>query len=354
MKKTIKKLPKSQISIEVSIPHEPVESYREKALGAIGAEMEIAGFRKGKAPKNIIEKNINPMSLLEEMAQHAINEHFAKILVEEKIDAIGRPMIGITKLVPGNPLEFTATVAVFPQGDLPDYKALAKEINKDKKEVAVTDEEFEKAIIELKKVRNQQQKQMDEDTGEEVLKEHPEEEITEEKLDATLTDEEVKLFGPFESAEDFKQKYRENIRFEKEAQEREKRRVAMLEEIIKNTDLELPDVLVESELENLIGRLKTDLSGSGLKFEDYLVHIKKTEDEVRKDFLPDAEKRARMEFIMYKIGQMEKISPKEDEIEKETKRLMETYQGADETRARAYVTHLLSNEEIFRFLESIA
>ena len=349
MKKTIKKLPKSVVSIDVSLPHETFVTYREKTLKDMGEHMELAGFRKGKAPQHMVEKNLKPMMLLEEMAQQAISEHLGKIFVEEKIDAIGRPIIKITKLAEGNPLEFTAEVAVFPEAELPDYKKFASEVNKDKKEVIVSDEELEKAIIELKKARTAQQKQMDEETGEEINHEHVE--TDEETVDATLTDDDVKKFGPFETAEDFKNKFRENIKFEQESREREKRRVAMLDSIIGATEMDLPDILVESELENLLGRLKMDITNAGLKFEDYLTHIKKTEDEVKKEFLPDAEKRAKMEFIMHKIGVAEKLSPKEDEVEREVKRLMEMYKGADESRAKAYVTHLLSNEEIFRFLE---
>ena len=351
MKKTIKKLPKSVVSIEVSVPHEMLAKHREKALKDISEYMEIPGFRKGKAPAHMVEKNLKPMALLEEMAQHAVSEHLAKIFVEEKIDAIGRPIIKITKLAEGNPLEFTAEVAVFPEADLPDYKKIVSKIAKDGNEVVISDEELEKAIIELKKARNAQQKQMDEDTGEEVHSEHKDEET--EVVDASLTDDEVKKFGPFETAEEFKNKYRENIKFEQEARLREKRRVAMLDGIIEATTMDLPDVLIESELENLFGRLKMDITNAGLKFEDYLNHIKKTEEEVKKEFLPDAEKRAKMEFIMHKIGEAEKLAPKPEDVEKETKNLMEMYQGADENRARAYVTHLLANEEIFRFLESL-
>ena len=349
MKKTIKKLPKSQVQIEVSLPHETFNTYRAKALKHIGGHLEVTGFRKGKAPEHIVEKNIKPMSLLEEMAEHAIGEHLPKIFVEEKLDAIGRPRITITKLAQDNPLEFTAIVDVFPEITLSDYKKIAGKVNKDKKAVEVTDEQLNNAIIELKKARAQAEKERDEETGEEINHEHKEDEG---EVDASLTDEDVKKFGPFETAEDFKNKFRENIKFEEEGRDREKRRVAMLEEIIAGTEMDLPDVLVESELENLLGRLKSDISNSGLKFEDYLTHINKTEEDVRKEFLPDAEKRAKMEFLMYKIGDAEKITPKEEEINREVKRLMEMYDGADENRARAYVTHLLSNEEIFRFLES--
>lgn len=350
MKKTIKKLPKSQVSIEVSLPAEVFESYREKALNHAGEHMEISGFRKGKAPKHIVEKNIKPEILLDEMAQNAISEHFSKILAEEKLDAIGRPQISITKIAPGNPLEFIAIVDVFPEVKLSDYKKIASGFNKNKKEITVSDEDLDKAIIELKKVQSHNQKKMDEDTGEEVNKDHIDKE---ENYDATLNDDDVKKFGPFENVNEFREKFRDNIRMEEEAREREKNRVAMLDSIIESMELEIPDILIESELQNLIGRLKTDISNAGLSFEDYLNHIKKTEEDIRKEFLPDAEKRAKMELVMYKIGETEKISPKEDEIEKEVKNLMDMYKGADENRTRAYVTHLLSNEAIFSFLESL-
>ena len=349
MKKTIKKLPKSQILIEVTIPQETFESYRDKALAHMGEHMEITGFRKGKAPKHIVEKSVKQSSLLEEMAQHTIGEHFSKILVDEKIDAIGRPKITITKLEKDNEFEFNAVIDVFPDVELPEYKKIAAKVNKTKKDVEVTDEELDKAIIELKKARAHSQKIHDEETGEEINHEHKE---GDEVVDANLTDDDVKKFGPFETVADFKEKYRANIKFEKESQEREKRRVAILDGIIGETTMELPDVLIESELENLLGRIKADLANSGLKFEDYLTHIKKTEEDLRAEYVPDAEKRAKMEFIMYKIGDAEKLVPKQEEIDREVKRLMEMYNGADEARAKAYVTHLLSNEEIFRFLEN--
>ncbi len=350
MKKTIKKLPKSQLQIEVSIPEDTFESYREKTIKNIGEEMEIDGFRKGKAPMHMVEKNLKPLALLEEMAQSAIAEHLPKIFVEEKIDAIGRPMIQITKIAEKNPLEFTAIVSVFPETKLPDYKKLAAKINKDKKEITVTDEELNKAITELKKVKAHRDIHKDEDNDAPEVAEHVHEELN--SIDASITDEEAKMFGPFENAEEFKNKFRESIKLEEEAREREKNRVAILEDILKDTEMEVPEILVEGEMENLIGRLKMDIEKAGLSFEDYLNHIKKTEEEVRADFLPDAEKRAKMELVMGKIGETENLVAKEEEIEREVKKLMEMYEGADANRARAYVTHLLSNEEIFRFLES--
>ena len=140
--------------------------------------------------------------------------------------------------------------------------------------------------------------------------------------------------------------------YEKQAREKEKNRVAILEAIFEKTETELPNVLVQSELENLIQRLRADISTAGISFEDYLNHIKKTEEDVRKDLLPDAEKRAKMELVMVKIAEAEKLKPKDEDVETETKRLIQTYQDADPLRAQMYVAHMLTNEEIFNYLEN--
>ncbi len=345
MKKTIKKLPKSEVGIDVSIPANVFEAYREKAVAHAGEHIEIAGFRKGKAPAHIVEKELKPMALLEEMADMAINEHFPKILVDEKIDAVGRPAITITKIAKGDDLEFTATVAVLPQIKLPDYKKIAAKENETVTDNEVTDEELDGAIKELKKARAHNEIHQ---SG----AEHNHEEFEKQEFNAMLTDEYVKQLGPFESVEDFREKFRENIKNEKDARDKEKRRVAILEAIGEKVSVELPDVLVESELENLLGRLKVDIQNAGIPFDEYLKHVKKTEAEIRADLKPDAEKRSKMELVMVKIAEAENLKAKDEDVEAETKRLIQTYQDADPFRAAQYVAHMLMNEEIFRFLES--
>ena len=344
MEKTIKKLPKSEVAIEVTLPEAVFESYRDRAITRIGEHVEIAGFRKGKAPKNLIEKEIRPMSVLEEMAEMAISEALPKIFSEEKIDAIGSPRISITKIAAGNPLSFTAIVAVVPEVKLPDYKKIASRVFAEKPELSVTDEELDKAIGELKKARKHQEIHA---SGEQ----HDHAEFEKEVFDATLTDEYVKQLGPFETVDDFKKKFRENILIEKQAREREKARVAVLEEILKETTVEIPQILIENEVEQLIARIKADIANAGIGFEDYLKHIQKTEADMRTELLPDAEKRAKGELVLHTIGIKENLKPKDEDIEKETKRLMDMYKDADPERARMYIAHMLTNEEIFTFLE---
>ena len=110
MKINIKKLPKSEVEIEGELEAEVFELYFDKALNKIGAEMEIDGFRKGKAPQNILLSKIPEIRILEEMAEMALSENYPKIMAgemqNEKIDAVGRPEINITKLARNNPLGF--------------------------------------------------------------------------------------------------------------------------------------------------------------------------------------------------------------------------------------------------------
>lgn len=344
-KTTVKKLPKSQISIEVSIPAEIFSSYKEKALNRIGQEIEIDGFRKGKAPANLVEKELKPMALLEEMANMAIDEELPKILMEQKIDAIGRPMIGVTKIAEGNPLEFTVTLAVVPDIKLPDYKKIAKEENTNIVEVSVSDEELEGAIKELKKARAHNEIHQ---SG----AEHNHEEFEKQEFDSTLTNEYVKGLGDFKDVAEFKEKFRENIKNEKSGREAQKRRVSIIEKIIEKTEVELPEILVENELENLLARLKNDIEMSGLQFDQYLTHIKKSEGDIRSDLKIDAEKRAKSELLLIEIAKAEKIEPNKEEVDSETKRLIQTYQNVDPLRARAYVVNMLLNDAVFKFLDA--
>src|SRR3989338_3577779 len=128
MRVKVNKLPKSEVEIEGELPVEIFESYFAPALKKLGGDLEVPGFRKGKAPENILLANLGEMKILEEMAALAFGEHYPKILEENKIEAIGRPEIAITKLARNNPLGFKIKTAVLPEVKLPDYKKIAKRV----------------------------------------------------------------------------------------------------------------------------------------------------------------------------------------------------------------------------------
>ena len=129
----VKKGLNSTVEIKGEIEASVFEQARPEAIKHLSEKVNIDGFRKGHVPENVLEKHVGEIAILEEMAHITISKNYGKILLENKIDAIGYPNIQITKLAKGNPLGFTITVAVVPEMTLPDYKKIAKEINTQKK-----------------------------------------------------------------------------------------------------------------------------------------------------------------------------------------------------------------------------
>jgi trigger factor len=99
-------------------------------------------------------------------------------------------------------------------------------------------------------------------------------------------------------------------------------------------------------------QLQSDIAQMGLQPEDYLKHIKKTWEDLRKEWHPDAEKRAKIQLILQKISLEEKIEPKKEEIESEIKKLTDLYKNADPERVKAYVEMILVNDAVIKFLEN--
>lgn len=348
---TINKLEKSEVEIISSISTETFASYEAKALARAGERMEIPGFRKGKAPVDILKQNVNEMMLLEEMAELAIYDAYPKILEENKIDAIGRPEIMITKIAKGSDLEFKIKTAVIPEITLPDYKKIAKVENaKDeyKGDVVVEDIEMQKVIDDLRKMRARQNMPAHEHVEGESH-EHPE--PTEDQL-PVVDDEFVKSFGKFENVEEFKKKIHDNIKMEKETTKKDKQRLAIIEQIVADSKIDVPEILINSEIQKMMYKLEADITNMGFKMEDYLKQINKTPEDISKEWRGDAEKRAKLELIIHNISEKENLKPENAEVEKEADAITKMYKDADPVRARAYVEQMLTNEKVFAFLSS--
>jgi trigger factor len=167
-----------------------------------------------------------------------------------------------------------------------------------------------------------------------------------------LNDDFAKSFGDsFTSLVDLKSKVAENLKLEKEQKLREKRRSAIMEKLVAETKADIPDVIVEGELNNMLHQMKADITRFGGTWEEYLTHTKKTEDEIKKDWIEDAHKRAMSQLILHKIAQAEKLTATEEEVEVELVRLLATVQDADEERAKAYLYQALTNDKVLKFLE---
>ena len=355
MKITVKKLDKSEVEIEGVLEVSEFEKYEEKALSGIGERLELPGFRKGKAPSSLVKENVKEIELLEEMAEIALYNAYPTILEENKIDAIGRPQITITKIAKGSDLEFKIVTAVLPEMKLPDYKKIASDSNKNadfKKEITVEEKDIEKVILDLRKMRAEQSRPAHEHAEDEDEAEHakahaeiPESEYPE------FNDEFAKSFGDFANADAFKDKIKSNLKIEKETEQKDKLRLSIVEELVKETEGEIPEILIENETDKIMYRLQADITNMGFKFEEYLEQINKSDADLRKEWRADAEKRAKLQMIIRTISEKENLKPTEEEIIKDVTNITTMYKDADSARARAYVEQMLENEKVFHFLE---
>jgi len=341
----IKEIENSEVEIMGTISTEDFEIHREKATKKLSKNIEIQGFRKGHVPDKVLIQKIGEEVILEEMADLALRKEYPKIIIENKINAIGSPEVSITKIAKGNPLEFKIKVAVMPEVELADYKTIAKKVMAKKENIKVEDKEVENTIMEIRKMRakatNKQQSNNSEQETTSNEKDLPE-----------LDDEFVKTLGDFKDIADFKKKLTENIRLEKEKKAQDKKKAEVMEELIKNSKISLPDVMVEAELDKMMLQFKDDIARTGGTFDEYLKHIKKTEEDIRKEWHTDAGKRAKSQLILNKITLEEKIIAPKEEVEKQVSHLLEQYKDADQNRVRIYVETLLTNEKVFEFLEN--
>jgi len=311
-----KTLPNSEVEIIGVITLEFIQECRKEALKELNNKANFPGFRPGKIPEETLIKRLGEMAILEESAEIALGREYGLIIKESGVKAIGRPSIGVTKLALGVPLEFKIITAVEPEFDLPDYKALALAAKKNNP--PSTEEITDKEIEEVKA------------------------EIGARGLNVEIKD-----------GEDLNEKIKENLKQEKEFRAVEKVRIELIDSLIKETKVEVPKVLVDSELEKMLGSFKDDVSRAGMKWEDYLKSIKKSEAEIKLDWAEKALNRAKAELIVGKIALVEKIEPSIEELEHEAKHLLEHYPEADPLRVRVYLYAQMRNQKVFEFLDKL-
>lgn len=329
----ITKLPDSEVAIAVVVAPNLVAPYRTQALHHLREGTALPGFRKGKVPESMLLEKIGETGVWEEAAQLLVKDAYREILANHSLDVIGQPNVSVTKLAPGNPLEFTITAALFPEFALPDYHAIAHNIRKNAEAPSVSPQDIEDVIAEIQKIRTPKG-----NGGQDTLPE--------------WTDDFVKTLGNFENVADLKKKVGENLGKEKELRAQEKTRLEIMNEIIKQSDIPVPEVLIESELDRMIKQFYDDLKRMNQTPTEHLKKINKTEAELRAVWRTDARRRVQFELVLEKVAQAEKITANEDDVNKETAHIVEHHSGADPKHVRPYVAHQLRNDAVFRFLET--
>lgn len=346
---TKEKQEKSLVTINATIPWNLVEKFHDKAITALNQTVKLDGFRPGNIPESVLVSRLGEMGVISEMAEQAINEHYYEILKISEVDAIGFPKIGIKKITKGNPLELSIEVAVVPTFDLPDYKKIAKGELKEKKTIVVEEKEIDDVLLHIRKERvahNHEHKD-----GETHDHEHDHKDVDEKDL-PPLDDAFAQTVGNFKTLDELKTRVKENLTLEKEARAKEKTRAKIIDALLKEVSIDIPEIIVENELNRLKARMESQIAQFGMTFENYLTQIKKTEEEMKKEWRPEAEGHAKTELILHEISVKEKITATEEEIDAEVKKIIEMYPDADKNRAHAYAEQYLINEKVFSLLEN--
>jgi trigger factor len=166
-----------------------------------------------------------------------------------------------------------------------------------------------------------------------------------------LDTEFLETLGGFKSLDEFKVALRENIQKDKDAKELNKRRSAFVEDIVSKTTIALPTVLISHELDRLQAQFEGDLQRVGSDLNAYLKSINKTSEAFLEELKPQAEQQAKLQLILNKIAEEEKLEPSAETVEAETKHLMEHHKDVNESNAKAYITMQLRNQQVFDMLE---
>lgn len=335
-----KELPESEVEFVGEIPAEEVAKYREQALAHIAEHIEMPGFRPGKVPKDIALKKVGEVGVLEEAVEMLVRDFYPELIEVQKIDAVGRPNISITKLAPGNPVGLSVRASIYPEVTLPkNWKESGAKVPAEMP-LPATDEEVHKTLEDLRQSRATPNTLLDAE-GKPLPPVVPE-----------LNDAFAKSVGAFETLEALKAQIKKGITEEKARAAKDVRRGKIIDALLEKTTVAVPRIFIESEQDKIIAQMKEDVSRFGMQFDDYLKRLNKTEEAVRNEFREQAAKRAKLQLTLNKIGQEEKIEVDKEASDQEMKHALEHFPDANPELLRIHIDTVLRNEKILQLLES--
>ncbi|MBI2958025.1 MAG: trigger factor [Chloroflexi bacterium] len=382
MKVTAEKAENSQVVLDVEMEPAEVEKYMEIAYRHVVQRTSVPGFRKGKAPRAILERHVGRGVLLEDAVEHLIPEACEKAIEEQKIEAIARPRY---ELVSVEPVHFKATVPTRPTITLCDHRALRVQAEA----VNVTEEQVNEVVEQLRQQQavftpverpvryndiitmtiagcvGERQIVSEKDAPYRVMKdfdmplpgfpeklegavkgeqrefslvfpkEHPAGEFRGQACDFKVTVTEVKeqelpelddafaksLGMNVETVEALKDKVKSDLQRRAEANEKSKYEDAALDRLVECAQMDYPPVLLEDEIDRLVMREEENAKRQGKKLKDLLRAANKTEEQMREQLKPVAEKRLRRSLALGKLAEMEKIEAKGEEVSADIERL---------------------------------
>jgi len=173
-----------------------------------------------------------------------------------------------------------------------------------------------------------------------------------------LTDEFAKSLGKFTSVEQLRINVKEGLTKEKEEKEKQLLRAKILDSIAQNIKVEVPEVLIHSEQDKMLGELRQGIEEMNMSWKDYLAHIGKIPEELKKGWAMEAEKRVKTALVLREIARKEKIEADEDKIKEITEKMLarfhtmtEANKNIEPQELREYAEGIVKNEKVFELLE---
>lgn len=385
----VEKLEHNMAKLTIEVPETELEAAIEKAYQKQKKSISLPGFRKGKAPRVMIEKMYGKGVFLEDAANSLIPVQYSMAAGESGLEIVSQPTIDVTQLEPGKPFIFTAEVAVKPEVTLGEYKGVEVE----KQNTEVLDEEVDAEIfkeresnsrmidVEDRAVENGDTVNLDFegfvdgeafeggkgegyplvigsntfipgfeeqliganiDEEKEVNVTFPEDYQAEElkgkaavfkckvnriqkKELPEVDDEFAKDVSEFDTLEEYKADIRKKLAEEKEKDAQRAKEDAVINKIIETSEMDIPDAMVDAQIDQMADDFGRRMQSQGLSLEQYFQFTGLTMEKLRDELKPQALKRIQTRLILEKIAEVEDIQPTDEQVDEEIAKMAEMY-----------------------------
>ena len=385
----VEKLEKNMAKLTIEVSAEDLDKAMEKAYQKQKSRISLPGFRKGKAPRKMIESMYGKGVFMEDAVNSLVPQEYTKALGECDLEIVSQPEINVTQMEPGKALIFTADVAVKPEVTLGDYKG----VEVPKSEITVTDEEVDAEVkkeqdknartvaVEDRAAANGDITTIDfegfvdgvafeggkgtdyaltlgsgtfipgfEDqlvganTGDhvEVKVTFPEEYQAKElagkeavfqcdvkKIETKevpeLDDEFAKDVSEFDTLAEYKEDVKKKLTEKKEKEARTAKENAAVDKAIENAQMDIPELMTKTECRQMMDDFSRRMQQQGLSMEQYFQFTGQSMDKMMEDMKQQALKRIQTRLVLEKVAEAENIQPSEEEITEEIQKMADAY-----------------------------